>query len=180
MTAVSLIAQMANLDSRGEGVHGETPSTRTAYTIISLFCMSLLTGLMSERLSDLFSTGELTCIGHRLRHTKSCQLKDLCLTQALILLLYLVSMAFVLSAAVVESGLSLQSHSTCLGAIILCLAFYVGSKCIMSVNSGFPCPPMERFRAPRTDLDHVGICFWWNERTHCGRLTSRDRRTGSG
>ncbi|KAF2128343.1 hypothetical protein P153DRAFT_35240 [Dothidotthia symphoricarpi CBS 119687] len=108
-------AQMTNLRSREVTTYGETPASRTAYTVVSLFCMSLLTGM----------------IGHRLRQMSLRHFKNLCLTQILILLLYFVSMAFVLSAAVVESGLSLQTHSICRGAIILCLAFYVGSKCIM-------------------------------------------------
>lgn len=44
-------------------------------------------------------------------------------------------MSFVLSAAIVETGLGLATPSTCRGAVILCLSFYVGSKVTMCVSN---------------------------------------------
>lgn len=46
-------------------------------------------------------------------------------------MLYLLCLAFVFSAAIVESGLGLSNLSICYSAIIVCLVFYVGSKVVM-------------------------------------------------
>jgi hypothetical protein len=53
------------------------------------------------------------------------------LTRILVLILYTLAICFVTSAAIVESGLSLSSPAICHSAIIICLAFYVGSKVTM-------------------------------------------------
>ncbi|KAH7357442.1 hypothetical protein BKA66DRAFT_574439 [Pyrenochaeta sp. MPI-SDFR-AT-0127] len=99
----------------GDEGYGETTSSRTVYTVVSMFCISLLAGM----------------VGYRVRQTDRHQLKSSSLTHILIYLLYFFSALFVLSAAVIESGLGLASFRVCRGAIILCLAFYVGSKVIM-------------------------------------------------
>ncbi|EON66011.1 hypothetical protein W97_05254 [Coniosporium apollinis CBS 100218] len=49
----------------------------------------------------------------------------------LVVMLYLLCLAFVFSAAVIESGLGLSNLSICYSAIIVCLVFYVGSKVVM-------------------------------------------------
>lgn len=53
----------------------------------------------------------------------------------LVLILFVLSISFVTSAAIVEAGLGLSSPSACHAAVIICLAFYVGSKVTMYVNS---------------------------------------------
>ena len=69
--------------------------------------------------------------GYRVRQIHHKQLKNLCLAHILIFILYINSMCFVFSAAVVESGLGLSSLGTCRGAVFLCLGFYVLSKIVM-------------------------------------------------
>lgn len=58
----------------------------------------------------------------------------LTLTHALILLLYFLSISFVFSAAVIQSGLGLATRATCHSAVLICLAFYIGSKATMQVK----------------------------------------------
>jgi hypothetical protein len=56
-----------------------------------------------------------------------------CLTHVLITVLYFLSVGFVFSASVLESGLGLSTQSTCQSAILVCLTFYIGSKAVMQV-----------------------------------------------
>ncbi|ORX97944.1 hypothetical protein BCR34DRAFT_496504, partial [Clohesyomyces aquaticus] len=98
-------------------VYGESAASRTIYTVLSLFCILLLGGLLSYRVKQL---------GWK-------NLKAVNFTRALALFLYFLSITFVVSAAIVESGLSLSSASVCRSAIIICLGFYVSSKVTMYV-----------------------------------------------
>ncbi|OAL50872.1 hypothetical protein IQ07DRAFT_643014 [Pyrenochaeta sp. DS3sAY3a] len=116
--SATLVRQTQNISSsqRQHGEHfGETTASRTGYTFVSMFCMSLLAGM----------------IGYRVRQIDWRQLSNSSLTSILVYLLYFFSMSFVLSAALVESGLGLSTLRVCHGAIMLCLAFYVSSKVIM-------------------------------------------------
>lgn len=60
--------------------------------------------------------------GYRVRQVDRRQLSNSSLTSILVYLLYFFSMSFVLSAALVESGLGLSTLRVCHGAIVLCLA----------------------------------------------------------
>ncbi|KAF2659075.1 hypothetical protein K491DRAFT_592012 [Lophiostoma macrostomum CBS 122681] len=109
-----------NLNSSSEPtpiVFGESQASRTIYTVMSLFCLSLLTGML----------------GYRARQMERQSLKALSLTRILVLVLYTLAICFVTSATVVESGLSLSSPSICHSAIVICLAFYVSSKATMYI-----------------------------------------------
>lgn len=70
-------------------------------------------------------------LGYRVRQVDRKRAKDLCLAHVLIFLLYFDSMCFVLSAAVVKTGLGLVTLGVCRGTVFLCLGFYVLSKVIM-------------------------------------------------
>ena len=65
--------------------HGDPEEIRTAFTVVSMFCMTLLAGMA----------------GYRLRNTGTKGFRSLSVTHYLIFLLYFFSMGFVLSAAVV-------------------------------------------------------------------------------
>lgn len=72
-----------------------------------------------------------TVLGYRARQLEKRHLRDLNLTRVLVLILYILAISFVTSAAVVESGLGLSSPTICHAAIIICLVFYVGGKVTM-------------------------------------------------
>jgi len=69
--------------------------------------------------------------GYRVRQIDRKRAKDLCFAHVLIFLLYVFSMCFVLSAAVVKTGLGLATLGICRGAVFTCLSFYIFSKVIM-------------------------------------------------
>ncbi|KAI8940790.1 hypothetical protein NX059_002054 [Plenodomus lindquistii] len=94
------------------GYHGETSTSRTVFTAMSLGSVALLAILAANRVQSM-----------RLN-----QLKNPNFTQVLVLLLFAFSLSFVVSAAIVTVGLDLATLNICRGAVILCLAFYVGSK----------------------------------------------------
>ena len=53
--------------------------------------------------------------------------------RALVLLIYLVGVSFVISAAILQLGLGMDSLTRCKTAIYLCLVFYVGGKVIIYI-----------------------------------------------
>jgi len=65
--------------------HGDPEEIRTAFTVVSMFCMTLLAGMA----------------GYRLRNTNTKGFRSLSVCHYLLFLLYFFSMSFVLSAAVV-------------------------------------------------------------------------------
>jgi hypothetical protein len=65
------------------------------------------------------------------------------LAQTYVFLLYFSSLAFVLSAAVVNNGLGLSTDGSCRTAIIICLTFYAGSKLSMWVYAFSPLHSLE-------------------------------------
>ncbi|KAF1933671.1 uncharacterized protein M421DRAFT_395796 [Didymella exigua CBS 183.55] len=87
---------------------------------MSMLSISVLAGILVTNTS-----------GYRIRQIDRKQVQNLCFTQVLMFLLCLISMCFVLSAAVVKGGLGLVSLSACRGAVFLCLSFYILSKIIM-------------------------------------------------
>lgn len=70
-------------------------------------------------------------LGHRVRQVDRKRAKDLSFAHLLIFLLYVASMCFVISAAIVKNGLNLANVRICRAAGFLCLTFYVMSKVIM-------------------------------------------------
>ncbi|KAF2490496.1 hypothetical protein BU16DRAFT_494556 [Lophium mytilinum] len=97
--------------------YGEATSARTIYTVVSLLCMFLLAALLGARGKQL--------------HIHN--LKTMNLIRFIVLLLNLSAIAFVISAAVLETGLGLSTAPVCRSAIITCLIFYVGNKVTMYV-----------------------------------------------
>lgn len=59
------------------------------------------------------------------------RLQDLTATHVILYALYFEALVFVVSAAIMNSGIGLTSHYTCSTAIYLCIAFYVTSKILM-------------------------------------------------
>ena len=51
----------------------------------------------------------------------------------LVYMLYGCAVSFVLTAAVLESGLDLRTLGSCRAAIYICLVFYVGSKVLVQI-----------------------------------------------
>jgi len=49
----------------------------------------------------------------------------------IVVALYMLAVAFVIAAAIVESGLGLYSFTICRTAVLICLVFYVSSKVTM-------------------------------------------------
>jgi hypothetical protein len=60
--------------------------------------------------------------------------RSISLTHVLIMLLYIFSICFVFSAAILESILDTETHSVCQSSIIVCLVFYASCKTIMRVD----------------------------------------------
>ncbi|KAF2474181.1 uncharacterized protein BDR25DRAFT_385633, partial [Lindgomyces ingoldianus] len=71
--------------------------------------------------------------GYRAKQLEWKKLKTLNLTRTFVLILYLLAITFVFTAAVLENGLQLSSAPACSSAIIICLIFYVSSKGTMYV-----------------------------------------------
>ncbi|KAF2854361.1 hypothetical protein T440DRAFT_544678 [Plenodomus tracheiphilus IPT5] len=112
-----IAVHVTKLRAQSSVKHGETATSRTAYTAMSLCSVTLLTALA----------------GNRLHSMGLQQIKNPNFTQLLVMMLYAFSLSFVISAAIVTIGLDLATMGTCRGAIILCLAFYVGSKVTMYI-----------------------------------------------
>ena len=72
-----------------------------------------------------------SALGFRVHQIDRKRIKDVCFAHVLIFLLYIISMCFVLAAAVVKSGLDLKTYGICRVAVFACLGFYVSSKVIM-------------------------------------------------
>lgn len=72
--------------------------------------------------------------GTRIRSLRSRkQLANMTFIRALVYFLYFLGIAFVTSAATLESGLDLSTLGSCRAAIYICLLFYVGSKVVMQI-----------------------------------------------
>ncbi|OCK84811.1 hypothetical protein K432DRAFT_344472 [Lepidopterella palustris CBS 459.81] len=106
-----------HVDAKSPVHYGEAPYARTIYTVVSLVCMLLLASML----------------GFRTKQLHFSNLKAINFIRLLIIILYMLAIAFVISAAVVENGLGLSSFPICHTAIIICLVFYVGSKVTMYI-----------------------------------------------
>lgn len=69
--------------------------------------------------------------GSRLRHLRLNDVRAMNTVRQLVVLLYCFAMAFILSSAILQSGLELVDYKQCFAAIIVCLIFYVGAKVLM-------------------------------------------------
>ncbi|KAF2733537.1 hypothetical protein EJ04DRAFT_565069 [Polyplosphaeria fusca] len=152
-------------------VHSESQASRTVFTMISLACIAILAGML----------------GYRAQLLRSHHLKTLNLTRVLILVLYSLAMAFVVSAAVVENGLGMTSPSMCHSIIYICLSFYAASKLAMYIflverAHALRAPYMSRFSdwiwlsgmlAIVTGFSSLAVCgFLWP----IGELSKTDGR----
>ena len=75
--------------------------------------------------------------------------------RALVISVYLLGICFILSAALLQFGVGLDTRSRCKAAIILCLVFYVGGKVMMYT---FLCERMHAIR--HTYLSRWRDNFW--------------------
>jgi len=123
-------------------IGGSSPAAdRTVYTAFSLLCTFIL-GLAFGR-SDFLSvpispiqgrfplpTAKTNANpqGSRIQSLFTTPRKPLSFIHILLLLLYFLSLAFVFSAALLESGLDLHDHTACSAAVYVCLVFYFASK----------------------------------------------------
>ncbi|KAF2031428.1 hypothetical protein EK21DRAFT_111023 [Setomelanomma holmii] len=118
-TAVPIFGYIEPDDLRlwlaGPHRHGEPDTYRASFLVLSLFCISMVSGM----------------VGYRIRHTDRKAVKEFALTHYLVCFLYLFATAFVASAALVETGLGLGTEHICSAAIMICIAFYVGSKIVV-------------------------------------------------
>lgn len=71
---------------------------------------------------------ETTVAGLRIRHFKQNVVKRFNFTSMLVFTMYFFAMAFIVSAAVVETGQGLRTRRICYAGGIICLVFYAGSK----------------------------------------------------
>lgn len=70
-------------------------------------------------------------LGSRLRHLRLNDVRAMNTVRQLVVLLYCFAMAFIVSSAILQSGLQLVDYQQCFAAIIICLIFYVGAKVLM-------------------------------------------------
>ena len=104
----------------GEGGGGTiSPSNeRIVFTTISLLCMLLLAIMFGSRAHTLFERKSL---------------RNMTFIRMLVYLLYICAMTMVATVAIMESGLDLQSLSSCRAAIYICLVFYVSCKVLVQM-----------------------------------------------
>ncbi|KAF2747746.1 hypothetical protein M011DRAFT_38172 [Sporormia fimetaria CBS 119925] len=123
---------------------GEDSGSRTGFTILSIVCLSVLTGTL----------------GYRARQIGRQHIRKMNLTSFLVFTCYALAISFVTSAAVVESSLGLSSPSVCHTAILICLVFYIGAKVAMYL---FLVERAHAMRAPFVRrIGSIAICgFRW-------------------
>ncbi|KAF2083799.1 hypothetical protein K490DRAFT_10317, partial [Saccharata proteae CBS 121410] len=66
--------------------------------------------------------------GSRAKRLHLFKIRSMNPVRSIVVSLYVFGMCFILSAAIIQSGLGLTTHKDCYSAIIICLVFYVGSK----------------------------------------------------
>lgn len=92
--------------------YGETPTDRTIYVGVSLFCTLVLSTLLGSRLNQLRNDVV------RARHV----------TSMLVLLLHFFVIALIFSSAIMLSGQGLFNYNQCRAAIWICLVLYGAAK----------------------------------------------------
>ncbi|KAF2650780.1 hypothetical protein K491DRAFT_608173 [Lophiostoma macrostomum CBS 122681] len=96
---------------------GERPSDRTIYTVLSLFCMMVLSLMLGSRFSKL---------------RKNAMMKRN-ITSILVLILYVLVISFIVCTAVMLSGQGLYNHGLCTAATWICLLLYTAVKLVIYV-----------------------------------------------
>lgn len=122
-------AHDAQLALRSSPPDTSDATARVIYATLSLLSMLLLSIMLGTYSSLLDDRRSLTGSGTRLHLlcTRK-QLHELTFVRMLNFLLYLIGIAFIVIAAILESGLDLHTLPSCRAAIYVCLFFYVGSK----------------------------------------------------
>ena len=116
---------------------GELPRDRTISTIMSLFCIMILSLLLGEQFNSFPLEREermLTVItGSRIGKLRRSATMKRNITSILVLFLYFVVISFIICSAVMLSGQGLLTYELCFAATWICLIFYTASKGIMYV-----------------------------------------------
>ena len=93
-----------NIDHSSQHNPGDPPAFRTGYTVVSLFCMSMLAGMVGMKYISFLPMIRIDSLGYRVRHTDRKAFKAFSPTHYLLFILYFISMAFILSAAIIVCG----------------------------------------------------------------------------
>ncbi|KAF2638908.1 hypothetical protein P280DRAFT_404210, partial [Massarina eburnea CBS 473.64] len=69
--------------------------------------------------------------GHRLKHLERVPLRSLTFTQVIVFVLYAFAIAYIMSTAIMETGIGLVTETVCYSAVMICWVFYIGNKVTM-------------------------------------------------
>jgi hypothetical protein len=112
VSKLAIVPQPVNTSSEDHGHHhniGDSLETKTAFTIVSFIGVSLLSGLIGVHPLVLLRGHDADASGSRIRHTDLKSFKSLSLCHYLVWALYVVSLAFVLSAAILVYHCSMRT-----------------------------------------------------------------------
>jgi hypothetical protein len=126
-----------SLDIRNENIHintGDSPTDRTIFTMLSLFCMTVLSFLLGEGALTLDRARLTLCIGSRFTRLRKYAVLKRNIMYMLVLVLYFIVMAFIVCSAVMVAGQGLYTRALCTGGTWICLIFYTFAKGIMYVR----------------------------------------------
>ncbi|KKY13619.1 hypothetical protein UCDDS831_g08856 [Diplodia seriata] len=87
----------------------------TIYTIASMTCMLALSFML----------------GSRARHLRLNNISRTNFVRQLVVLMYILGIIFIVALAILSNGLGIRTYADCHAAIIMCLAFYMGSKLLL-------------------------------------------------
>jgi hypothetical protein len=131
----ALVATSRSLDLRDEPNRtiyaGERPSDRTIYTVLSLFCMMVLSLMLGRLRTRLNLQSNLTLIGSRFGKLRRNATMKRSITSILVLVLYVLVMSFIVCTAVMLSGQGLYNYGLCNAATWICLILYTAAKLVM-------------------------------------------------
>jgi hypothetical protein len=130
-----VLETLRSVDARNENNRastGEPPSDRTIITLLSLFCMAVLSSLIGQ---DSFTPNIaliLTSkVGSRFVRLRKYGFSKRNITSILVIVLNSIVMTFVVCSAVMVAGQGLHTHALCVGGTWICLIFYTLAKGIM-------------------------------------------------
>lgn len=138
----------SRLSSRSPGSNNDPDSgqqpdlskgPRVTYSLVSIFCMLLLATMLGRQSFPTYnfaamSTERFMTLGSRIHtFTDRSHGQHIALIRILVFTLYFASIAFVATAAILQSGLDLSTIGSCRAAIYVCLVFYVGSKVLVQL-----------------------------------------------
>ncbi|KAL1638682.1 hypothetical protein SLS58_008714 [Diplodia intermedia] len=87
----------------------------TIYTIASMTCMLALSFML----------------GSRSRHLRLNNISRMNFVRQLVVLMYILGIMFIVALAILSNGLDIKTYADCHAAIVMCLAFYMGSKLLL-------------------------------------------------